>query len=114
MRDLFALAQPVEPGPVPPEPVLEANEDADVTWAFWAAHLLVIVQDDGPDSGGLSTIEVLQDCWNDFLTERELPPERTGYSEVALGRIYGVPAVRFYDTDYSAMVFRADDLAKEK
>lgn len=120
MRDLFRVAAVCEPERVRSEAELEADEgEGQPTWAEWAAHLLgtddmsnlAIVQDDGPDlDDGTSPIDVLQESWDDFVVEKEIPDERTGYNEIALGKIYGVPAVRFYDTGYSAMVFRTADI----
>lgn len=93
------------------------------TWPEWAAHLLKVesleevslVQDEDPHP----TLpdkwchDIVGAPWNDFQEVEDLTDTKDiGYARLALGTINGIEAVQFFDTGYSAWLFRTKDVAQ--
>lgn len=123
-QELFGLAYPLEAQKVRSMEFLrtdEALEETPTVWPEFAAHLLGVddlglislVQDDdpNPDPKEFGVGGAISDHWSAFREEKRLPDD-TGYSMIALGTVYDVPAVAFHDTGYSAFLFRTTDVAK--
>lgn len=118
-----------EPTAIPPLEFLrseEAFETMNNTWPYLAGHLLgvsdirelALVQDDDPpppgsEEEGMGISGPISDHWNEFVEDPDVPNlEDTGYATIQVGWIYGFRVVQFYDTGYSAFVFRVKDIAQ--